>query len=553
MTGALRRAGASGCATAIGCSIALLAVGCGSRREESSTPAPASRVVTDRASLPAVSLPDLSNISPSAQTQMRDAYAALQNRMQDPTASDGDLGAASGELGKLLMAAGYRDAAERALVNAQALARDDIRWPYYLGHLRYAKGDTANAAASFEHALQRRPEDVLSLIWLARTELDRGRPVEAEPRFQKALAAEPRSAAALLGLGQAALAKQDYARAVQLLEQASAIDAKAGAVQYSLGMAYRGVGDVVRAEAHLAQRNSIKVQLNDPLMEELDMLLETPIAFELRGKQALDRGEWAAAAADFRKGIGLAPDEPSLRHKLGTALAMSGDHAGAIQTFEYVVRRWPGFAKGQYSLGVILAASGRRQEAIDRFMTAVKSDPTDVQVLLQLAETLRASGRSEASLSYYERASEVDPRLAQARFGYVMSLVRLKRYDEARDHLDRAMNVFPDQPGFAHAAARLLAAAPDDRARDGRRALAIMKGLVADRPVSTALAETMAMALAEVGQYAEAVKWQHAAIDEARKSGFPDLVPRMEERLALYERGRPCRTPWGDEIAFITL
>ena len=33
-----------------------------------------------------------------------------------------------------------------------------------------------------------------------------------------------------------------------------------------------------------------------------------------------------------------------------------------------------------------------------------------------------------------------------------------------------AMKAFPDQPGFAHALARLLAAAPDDRVRDGARA-----------------------------------------------------------------------------------
>lgn len=510
-------------------------------------------LAADRASLPVVSLPDLSSISPSAQSQLRSAYAALQDSMREPTRSDVDLGTAHGEVGKLLMAAGYRDSAEAAFVNAQALARDEIRWPYYLGHLHYADGDAAAAGACFARALELRPDDVLSLIWLGRTELDRGRPVDAEPRFQKALKIETRSAAALLGLGQAALARQDYARAVQLLEQASAIDAKAGPVQYSLGMAYRGAGDVVRAEAHLARRSAVKVQLNDPLMEELDMLLETPMAFELRGKQALDRGEWGAAAAHFRKGIELAPDEPSLRHKLGTALAMSGDRAGAIDEFETVVRRWPAFTQGQYSLGVVLAGSGRRQEAVDRFLMALKSDSKDAQVLLQLVETLRASGRSEASLPYYQRASEVDPRLAEARFGYVLALVRLQRYVEARDHLDQAMKVFSDQPGFAHAAARLLAAAPDDRVRDGARALSIMKGLLDDRPASTALAETMAMALAEAGQYQEAVKWQRAAIDLARKSGFSDLVPGLEEKLAQYERGKPWRRPWGDEIAFVTL
>ncbi|PYR26714.1 MAG: hypothetical protein DMF98_08100, partial [Acidobacteria bacterium] len=50
-----------------------------------------------------------------------------------------DLGAAYGELGKLLMAATYFDAAEVCYLNAQTLAPIDMRWPYYLGHLDKAK------------------------------------------------------------------------------------------------------------------------------------------------------------------------------------------------------------------------------------------------------------------------------------------------------------------------------------------------------------------------------------------------------------------------------
>ena len=54
-----------------------------------------------------------------------------------------------------------------------------------------------------------------------------------------------------------------------------------------------------------------------------------------------------------------------------------------------------------------------------------------------------------------------------------MGLVRLGRYQEARDRLERDVQAFPDQLGFAHALARLLSAAPDDRVRDGARADAI--------------------------------------------------------------------------------
>jgi tetratricopeptide (TPR) repeat protein len=535
--------------------LALLAAGCGAEKRES--PQTASGTATpslDRqVPVPPVVLPELGNISPSAQDQLRKAYASLLTKKDASATPAGDLARAYGELGQFLMATGYRDAAEACFLNAEALDRDEIRWPYYLGHVYNASGDSAKAAASFERALHPQADDVPTLIWLGRAELDRGRLAEAERCFEKVLARQSRSPSALSGLGQVALAKRDYARAVKYLEEALAVDARAGEIHYSLAMAYRGTGDLAKAEGHLRQRSARTIDLPDPLMAQLEGLLNTPVAFEVRGREALEKGDWVAAAEYFRKGIALAPDEPSLQHKLGTALAMGGDTPGAVRQFELVAKRWPSFAKGQYSLGVILAANRRYPEAIDRFTIALRSDPTDVQAQLQLAAALRVSGRFEAALDHYQRAAALDPRLAEARFGYAMALVCLKRYQEARERLTEAMTVFPDQPGFAHATARLLAAAPDDRARDGRRAVEILQALLGGRQPSITLAETMAMALAEAGRYGDAVTWQREAMAAARTTRALDLLPRMAENMKLYERGKPCRTPWGDEMTFVTL
>jgi len=95
---------------------------------------------------------------------------------------------------------------------------------------------------------------------------------------------------------------------------------------------------------------------------------------------------------------------------------------------------------------------------------------------------------------------------------------------------------------------RLLAAAPDDRIRDGRRAMVVMQSLL-EKPRSTDLGETLAMTLAELGQYEEAVAWQREAMAAAERGGRADLVERMAENLRLYEHHMPCRTPWRDDDA----
>ena len=477
------------------------------------------------------------------QQQMRERYASLMLKTSNPKTPATDLGHAYGEMGELLMAAEYPDAAEPCYLNAQALVPGEVRWPYYLGHLYRIRGEPAKSAASFERALELQPGDVATLVWLGGVYLDQDRAEAAEPLFTKAASLEPRSVAVLFGLGRVALARRDYARAVERLEAALALGERASIIHYPLAMAYRGLGEVGKAEAHLRLRGDAEIGPPDPRMQELRAVLQSAVAYEDRGVRALSSGDYAAAAGYFRQGLEVAPDSPSMRHGLGTALSLTGDAQGAFEQFAETVRRSPEFAKGQYSLGVLLVARGQVPEAIERFSAAVKSEPGYAEAQLQLADALRRTGRTGEALPHYEQAITLNPRVAEAQFGYAMALVRLARYLEARDVLSQEAKLHPDQPAIAHALARLLAAAPDDRVRDGRRAMKVMQELL-KKPQTTDLGETMAMTFAELGQYEEAVAWQRKTIAAAERGGRTDLVQHLSDNLRLYERHMPCRTPW---------
>ena len=250
-------------------------------------------------------------------------------------------------MGNLLLAAEYVDAAEACYLNAQALAPAEAQWPYYLGHVYRARGDLPGAAAVVRAGRSRcSPTTCRRWCGSATCRLDQGRPEDAEPLFAKAVARQPRAVAALVGQGRAALARREYARAADSLEQALSIDPRASMAHYPLALAYRGMGNIERAEAHLRQRGSVEVGPPDPLMQALTGLLHSAVAYENRGIRALDGGDWAAAAAAFRKGLELAPDSASLHHRLGTALSLSGDTPGAFEQFEEAVRRDPGYRAG---------------------------------------------------------------------------------------------------------------------------------------------------------------------------------------------------------------
>jgi tetratricopeptide (TPR) repeat protein len=188
----------------------------------------------------------------------------------------------------------------------------------------------------------------------------------------------------------------------------------------------------------------------------------------------------------------------------------------------------------------------RDPEAIDHFASAVRLDPDYVEAHASLGDALRRSGRTEPSLVHYAKVLSLNPSASQARFGYAMALVRLGRYREARDWLRQAAAMHPDQPGFSHALARLLAAAPDDNVRNGREAWELTEQLLQAHR-SAPLSETMAMAAAERGRFDDAIRWQQAAIDAAVAAAQHQSAARMQENLALYRKRIPCRTPWRDD------
>jgi tetratricopeptide (TPR) repeat protein len=297
----------------------------------------------------AVSLPDLAGADRAAEQQIRAAYATLMSRV-DGGAPAADRARAYGDLGKLLMAAEFNDAAEPCFKNALGLAPEEWRWNYYLGHLSRRKGDLATSAAHFERTVAASPNNVAALWWLGTVYVDLGRPVnnvaalwwlgtvyvdlgrpvDAERDFSRALALQPGALSAVYGLGRAALARGDYAKAVEYLERVLAMNERAVAAHYPLGLAYRGLGKLDQAQAHLAQRTHMEILPIDPLMTELEELLQSVTAYQDRGMRAARSGNWDEAARQFQRAVEAAPDNVEARVDLAGALYRTGDRGGAL-------------------------------------------------------------------------------------------------------------------------------------------------------------------------------------------------------------------------------
>lgn len=505
-----------------------------------------------------VVLPDLTRVDGSVREQIREREATLQEVLARSTATDAEQAAAFGGVAVLLHASEFYEAAEPAYLNAQDLAPTEAKWPYLLAHLRKSRGEPAKAIADLTRVVELSPNDVAGLVWLGRMYMDQGEAEKADPLFVRARDAAPGTVAALLGLGQTALARKDFSAAISVLEEALRVDPGAASLHSPLAMAYRGLGDRSRAEAHLREWRNTEVLVPDPVRLELDLALQSSLSFELRGVRALEARDFKAAADFFRQGVaitvGTVPLGRSLRHKLGTALFMSGDLPGAVALFRETVRLAPKAgrdetaAKAHYSLGVLMASAGLGPMAIAHLRSAVSYNPNYVEALQALGDALRRAGRVNESLEPYQEALRANPRFPDARLGYGMALVRLGRYTEARAWFEEAVTSRPDQGELKHVLARLLVASPEDGARTGIRGLGLVQELLASTPErTTALGETFAMALAETGDYTQAASVQRDVLAAAGRAGQGGDVRRMTRNLRLYVQRRPCREPWSQD------
>jgi tetratricopeptide (TPR) repeat protein len=389
--------------------LVTIALACGCAQQQQQAP------TLSQPTIRPITLPDVSTMEKPVQDQLREAYASLMAKVESGQTSSAELATAYGEMGNLLLAAEYFDAAEPCYRNAQELAPQEMRWAYYLGHVHRLRGEPANAASAFERTLELAPSDVATLVWLGNVYLDQGMADAAESLFTKALTLQPRTVAALVGQGRAALAQHQFSRATETLERALTLDPRAAMAQYPLALAYRGLGDVAKAEEHMKRRGEVEVGPPDPLMQAIAGLLHSAVSYEKQGLRALDGGDAAAAAAAFRRAIEVSPNQASLHHRLGTALSLTGDNEGAAKEFEEAIRRSPGHAAAHFSLGVLLASSGRDQEAVERFTAAVRAEPSYAEARLLLAG----------------------------------ALIRLRRYNEAHDQLVEGAKRNPDRPEFA--------------------------------------------------------------------------------------------------------
>lgn len=416
-------------------------------------------------------------------------------------------------LGQSLRAVGRVDEARAALRrNKQGLTRFPDPWVDRLGR------DNVSSMA---------------LMHEANSAMRRGEMDRAGSLYQRFLLRQPDDALATYNLGLTQLARQQREEGFASLRRAIELDPEFSAPHFFLASALAEDGLMEDALVHYRRAHEL-----DP--NEADVLAEyaTALAQTGRSREALALLEPAVAEQ---------PRAHQLRLRYAVVLITLGRVDESRPMLETLSR--PGVenaiqAEALYHRALLDLRAGRAGDARDKLERSRALDPGSATTKVALAQVLAAAGELAPAYELYAAASQARPRDDRAQFGRAMVLLLLDRDAEAVEALESALEWLPGHTGLRHLLARVLAASDSADARDGARAVTLAESLVREQ-LTMEHAETLAMALAEVGRYEEAIVWQQRILDRARASGAPGpVVQRLQSRLDAFRSGTVLQDPW---------
>lgn len=491
---------------------------------------------TKPAVFPAISL---DRLEPAVARQLESVQSLLAEVVAKPGATGQQRADAFGEFGRLLHAYGYSAEAVRCYQQATKYQPLDPRWWHLLGCALDAAGMLAEASTAFTEA-QRLGAFPATRIRHGNVLVQLNRRDEARRLFQEVIAKDSKQAAAYAGLGTLALEERDFKAAIEYLSQAVLLAPAANRLQYSLAMAYRGSGDLDRARQHLRLRGDVGLRPQDPLTDDLPELIKGAQVHLLRGRVALAAGAVPDAIREYRQAIEAAPDNVPARVNLAVALVQTQAYDEAIPHLKAAVQLDPRNVAALFNLASLRHAKGEFNESMELLRKLLQLEPRDVAAQRLLAQSLVAVNQPGDALTLLKEAHQMAPDDEDVLLQLAELLHSQNQREQALELLNQAHAGHPDRGLTAHALARQLATYPDPKLRDGARALQLAK-VVHDASPNFDHTETLALALAAVGRFEEAIRVQKQLLAAAEQQGATAAAERVLGNLRRFEMQEPGR------------
>jgi len=463
-----------------------------------------------------------------------------------------------------------------AYAEAIKLSPEDVRWPY-LAALAQAQSDPQASLALFRQAIDLKPSNAAVYINFGEVLVRLGQLDDADHAFSQALEIDANSSHALYGRAQVAILREEPETALALLERAEVLAPHRGEVHRMLAQVYQRLGnqDSARRQTMLAGAWPDSTRAPDPVAQAMESVAVDSQAIARRGVSLAKRGAFGEAEAAFREVLEIRPANARDYANLGGALAGQGKSEAALEAYRQGLEIEPENVDVLNNLGLSLMQTGRFEESELHFQKALEFDPEFAEALGNLGLLAERRGQPALAMDYLEQALEKSPGLIFARNALASQFARKGDTKAAAEHwrtaldinpneltaiyylamvlashgehaesislLRRGMAIAPNSSRLIAAMAWELATAPEDELRNGKEALQLAQRVFSALPNQPQMADVMAAALAETGDFDNAVKLMEKLV----ASGAGDA---QALRLKVYRLQKPWRQSLPAEV-----
>lgn len=353
-------------------------------------------------------------------------------------------------------------------------------------------GDTEKALADLDRAVELLPDEANPLRQRGQAYLKAGKFEQALADFNAALQKEPRHLPTLESKIDALLELKRYDEALKVCDEIDQIAPSSAEPLFH------------RARIFAVQKQFEKAL--DLLNKAAEKEPKNPVILMIRAAvfQELKKNE--EALKDINAALKLRPGNPALLKLRAALLAGSGKFSEAIADLEQV--RQTQSPEDEITLnlqlGLLYSAQKYYGKAIEHFSKVLEVEPKNVAALRGRADAYLSVGKQAEAIKDYEKALEVDP----------------------------------NDSGILNNLAWVLATSPDDKLRDGKRALELAKKACDLTEYKEAhILSTLAAAYAELGDLETAKKWSQKAVE----LGDEEEKEALQKELETYKAGKPMR------------